>query len=77
MTPEVVVAEAFGLDPAQINDESSPDTIAAWDSLGHVTLIIALESAFGVSFAPEETMAMTSVRAIKDALDTHGAARLD
>jgi acyl carrier protein len=73
MAPEAVVAETFGIDLTEIDDSSSPDTVAAWDSLGHVTLIIQLEAAYGVSFAPEETMAMTNVGAIKEALSTHGA----
>lgn len=73
MTPEAVVAQTFGLDPAEIDDSSSPDTVVAWDSLGHVTLIIQLEAEYGVSFAPEETIGMTNVGAIKDALMTHGA----
>jgi acyl carrier protein len=73
MAPEAVVAETFGLNPTEIDDSSSPDTVAAWDSLGHVTLIIQLEAAYGVSFAPEETMTMTNVGAIKEALSTHGA----
>jgi citrate synthase len=72
MTPETVVAGAFGRDPADINDTSSPENVSEWDSLGHVTLIIQLEAAYGVSFSPDETMAMTSVGAIKEALQMHG-----
>ena len=72
MTPEATVARVFGRDPATIDDATSPKTLPEWDSLGHVTLVIDLESTYGVSFAPEETMALTSVAAIKSALESRG-----
>lgn len=71
-TPEETVARVFGRDAASIDDASSPETIAEWDSLGHVTLVIDLESTYDVSFAPEETMALTNVGAIKSALASRG-----
>lgn len=72
MTPEATVARVFGRDAATIDESSSPDTIPEWDSLGHVTLVIDIESTYGVSFAPEETMALTNVGAIKAALVSRG-----
>jgi acyl carrier protein len=72
MTPEAIVANVFGHDRSEIDDATSPDSLPEWDSLGHITLIIELEAAFGVSFAPEETMAMTDVGAIKKALQARG-----
>ena len=73
MKPEVTVARIFGRDPATIDDATSPETLPEWDSLGHVTLVIDLEATYGVSFGPDETMAMTNVAAIKTALAAHGA----
>ncbi len=72
MTPESVVARAFGRDPSDVNAMSSPETLPEWDSLGHVTLVIELESAYGVSFSPEETMSLTSVAAIERTLRSRG-----
>lgn len=72
MTPETIVAQVFGHLAAEIRDDTSAESVDAWDSLGHVTLIIELESAFGVSFAPEETIAMTNVAAIKQVLESRG-----
>jgi len=73
VTPEALVARVFGHDASEIDDATSPETLGEWDSLGHITLIIELESAFDVSFAPEEAMAMTSVGAIKSALRSRDA----
>lgn len=74
MSPENVIAQAFGVDPSQIGDATSSENVDGWDSLGQITLIIELESAYGVSFSPEEAMTMTSVAAIKRVLGAHGAA---
>jgi acyl carrier protein len=74
MAPEAVVARVFGRTASELNDATSPETVGEWDSLGHITLIIELEAAYGVSFGPEEAMAMTSVGAIKAALRAHGVA---
>lgn len=71
MSPEAVVANVFGKDVVSIDDDTSPNTLPEWDSLGHVTLVIELESTYGVSFKSEETMALTSVGAIKAALRGH------
>lgn len=72
MSPETVVANVFGNAPSTIDDATSPDTLPEWDSLGHITLVIELESTYGVSFGTEETMKLTSVAAIKIALRSHG-----
>ena len=72
MTPEDLAARIFGRDGSEIDDNSSPQTVPEWDSLGHVTLVLELESTYRVSFAPEEAMALTSVGAIKRALQDRG-----
>ncbi len=72
MSPEAVVANSFGKSVTAITDATSPETLPEWDSLGHVTLVIELESVYGVSFGTEETMSLTSVAAIKSALQAHG-----
>lgn len=72
MTPESVVARVFGLPLGAVNDATSNTTVSTWDSLNHVTLVLELETAYGVSFSAEETLAMTDVAAIKGVLASHG-----
>lgn len=72
MTPEAVVARVFGREPSEIDATTSPETVPEWDSLGHVTLVIELESTYAVSFSPEETMSLTSVGSIEHALRSRG-----
>jgi|RhiMetdeSRZDD1v2_1073273.scaffolds.fasta_scaffold1167622_2 acyl carrier protein len=59
-----VVADLFDLDPATVTDDSSPETIEAWDSLQHLNLIVALEQAFDMGFMPEEIQEMLSINEI-------------
>lgn len=59
-----LMADVFGVPVETISEESSPDTIATWDSLSHLNLAIALEKEFGVSLTPEDVMDMGSVRLI-------------
>ena len=73
MTPEAVVARLFGLPRSEVNDSTSNETVDKWDSLNHVTLILELESVYGVSLSAEEALAMVQVGAIKRVLRSHGA----
>ncbi len=51
---------------AEIHAVSSPDTIAAWDSMQHLNLVLGLEQHFGIAFEPEEIEQMLSVELIAD-----------
>ena len=48
-----------------ISEYSSADTIATWDSISHVNLILALESQYGIQLDPAEAMDIQSVRLIR------------
>jgi len=72
MTVEDIVGKAFNLDPADVTETSSKDTIAEWDSMGHLSLITGLEGHFNVSIAISDAMQMTSVAKIKSMLKNYG-----
>jgi acyl carrier protein len=55
-------------------DESTPDTVAGWTSLRHVTLLVTLENEYGVRFTNAEMTTMRSFGDIKAALDRKGVA---
>ncbi len=42
--------------------------IGTWDSLAHVSLMLALESEFGISIDVTDQVRLTSYRAIRDCL---------
>lgn len=72
MQPEEVIAKVFGMPVGEVNDDTSNKTIGAWDSYGHLTLILELEATYGVSLSPEEVFNMSSVRSVKQTLVAHG-----
>lgn len=67
-----VLASVLAMPPEQVNDDVSPDTQPAWDSVTHLSLVMAVEEAFNVAFTPEETLDMTSVKLIRLLLEEKG-----
>ena len=63
-----VFAAVLGVDPEGLSKDDSPQTIADWDSVNHIHLILALESEFGVAFDPGEIGDLVTVGAIADRL---------
>jgi len=72
MRPEVVISRALGVEPGAITDDSSSATLQNWDSMGHITLILELESHYGVHFSIEESLVMKDCATIKQLLVTKG-----
>lgn len=62
----VIVGDIFQIPASKIGPGTSPDTIAAWDSIQHLNLVLALEQEFGIQFTPEEIEQMPSVELIAD-----------
>ena len=65
---EGVLAEVLQLPSSQITDDLTMKDVEAWDSLKHMELIVALETALEVQLTFEEIVAMQSVREIKRVL---------
>ncbi len=49
-----ITAEALGVDPEEIAEDSSPETLGAWTSFSHLTLMAAVEEGFGLTFSMED-----------------------
>lgn len=60
LTPEhedrlkTLTAETLGVDPDEITNDASPQTVASWTSFNHLTLMAAVEETFGCQFSMEE-----------------------
>jgi acyl carrier protein len=63
-----VMARVFELPEAAIAPDSTRESIEQWDSLGHMSLCVALEEEFAVSFDDRHVSEMTSVAAIVETL---------
>ena len=55
-----VVADVLEVDPAAIGPDFSMDTVAQWDSLRHMTLVLSIEDEFGITIPDEEAADITS-----------------
>jgi acyl carrier protein len=67
------MSQVFGLPVGAITDTASADTIESWDSVKHMSLVLALEEEFQVSFADEKIVELLSCDAIFEALRAAGA----
>ena len=72
MRVEEVVASVFSVDPSEVTDQSSKETIPEWDSMGHLSLVTSLEERFKISLAIADAMDMTNVGQIKRVLKNYG-----
>ncbi|MGE5270459.1 MAG: acyl carrier protein [Thiohalocapsa sp.] len=64
-----VFADVFTAMPAAFGAATTPADIEQWDSTAHVSLILAIESRFGLEFTPTELGKVTSVGAIRDLIE--------
>jgi acyl carrier protein len=62
------MVDVLGVDPAELTDQVSPDSLEQWDSLNHMNIVLALEEEFGLRFSDEEIMEMLSVPQIVQAI---------
>ena len=63
-----IMADVIGVDAGTIDDESSPDTVEAWDSLKHMNVVLSVEEVFEIQFTDNQIVEMLSVRAIIEAV---------
>ena len=56
-----VAADVFNLPLDQVSDSLSPHTLADWDSVQHLNLVLAIEAQLSVQFDPSEIERMQSM----------------
>jgi len=68
----VLVAQALDLAPEEVAADGDVETVAGWDSLGHVKVILAVETALGRTLASGE---LAQIRGVADIERLLAAAR--
>ena len=63
-----IFVQVFGADEAQLGDNYSKDTVAAWDSVHQLNIISLMEETFDLMLDPEDIMACISYNAGKEIL---------
>ena len=67
------VSRTFDLDPSQVSAQTSPSNTPAWDSVGHLNLILELEEVFQIRFSSAEIPEVNSVERLQQAISRHAA----
>ena len=67
-----IVSKVFSIPIAEINDNSSPETVENWDSFHGLALVDALETEFNIQFSLSEITDVQNMSDIKRHLKNHG-----
>lgn len=65
-----IAADVFSLPAGSIMPASSPETIASWDSIQHLNLVLALEERFGMQVTPEEIEQMRTIGQVAELVES-------
>ncbi len=67
-----IISETFNISPEKINKESGPEDIAMWDSLGQLSLILAIEQKYKITLEINEIFVIMNVGDIYKILEKRG-----
>ena len=56
-----ILSDLFDINPDEVDLNTSPDTVEAWDSIGHIRLIASIEEKYQISITPEDQIEMLNV----------------
>jgi acyl carrier protein len=65
-----VMGAVFGIDASMIGPDASSATIAEWDSVRHLQLMLAIEEEFNVQFETDELVSLRTFPLIEQRLRT-------
>lgn len=68
---ELLETIADALDLSSITEDAKAGDPEAWDSLGHLRIILAVESKYGVQFKTEIIPTLDSATSLWDAINGH------
>jgi acyl carrier protein len=63
-----VISGVLGVPSEAIDNEFSSETCETWDSLKHLTLVLAVEEHFGITFSESEIWSSMSFPALREAV---------
>ncbi len=70
---KTIMAGILEVPADSITEATRMGNVDTWDSLRHMEIIVAIEEAFGLEFAAEDLMEMTSMQDIMRVLSTKTA----
>ena len=63
-------ADVLEVNPAELNDDSSPDTVKQWDSLAAMKLVVAIEEKFNIKLSTREIVKMSTIGRARQTLQS-------
>jgi len=67
-----IIGRIFAVDETTITDDSSPETIDAWDSVEHLALLGEIEKAYHIRFTISDIVTLYRVKDIRACLKKYG-----
>lgn len=67
------IASILQIDPSQLHEDDSTETVPAWDSLKTLLIASMIEINHGVTLDNSEMERLTTVRAVREVLARHAA----
>ena len=67
-----MMADVLGIDPTMITPALELGAVTAWDSIGHLNLMLEMETRFQVDVSPDMIGKLLSVAKICTWLEKHG-----
>jgi acyl carrier protein len=67
-----VFAESLLIDPAMVKPDLTYNSIPAWDSVAHMTLVAAIDQEFDLMLDTDDIIGMSSVAKAEEILRKHG-----
>jgi acyl carrier protein len=67
-----LIASVLRIDPSQVKDEDTSETLQNWDSLSSAMLASEIEIVHDITLDDSEIEHITSVRAVRELLARHG-----
>lgn len=66
-----IVASAIQIDPGTLNSDSSLGNVPGWDSLGHLSVISAIEADFGIELSVDDVIECESIADFVDVISEY------
>ncbi len=65
-----IVGNILGVEPTTLNEQSNATNVPQWDSLRHIEVIFAIESAYQVRFTMPEIASLRNLGDMRELLAT-------
>jgi acyl carrier protein len=65
-------SRSLGIPQERVTDDLAYNSVKEWDSVGHMALVVELESAFEVMFDTDDILGMSTVAKAREILTRYG-----